>query len=212
MYENFICLNFISELELCSKYYAMPTDVVTLKQECTSYQEQTKHSQDMVLVGLGIATVGFNNLSSESASVPGITSEHNRLRALEAVGLPNLVWDATVASYAAEKVAYLAYNNNCALNHNVGPANPGYGENLAWASFTSYTAVAATNAWYNEKGDYTYASNSCASGKVCGHYTQVVWKNSTKLGCAGVICPNNGGIIYGCNYDPPGNYSGQKPY
>ena len=187
-------LNCVQNIMQC------PTDVVTLKQECNSYKERTKSSQDMVLVGLGISAVGFNNLSSESASVPGITSEHNRLRALEAVGLPNLVWDATVASYAAEKVAYLAYNNNCALNHNVGPTNPGY------------TAVAATNAWYNEKADYTLATNSCASGKVCGHYTQVVWKNSTKLGCAGVICPNNGGIIYGCNYNPPGNYSGQKPY
>jgi len=60
--------------------------------------------------------------------------------------------------------------------------------------------------------DYTYSTNSCASGKVCGHYTQVVWKNSTKIGCAGVVCSNGGGIIYGCNYDPPGNYSGQKPY
>ena len=175
-------LNCVQNIMQC------PTDVVTLKQECNSYKERTKSSQDMVLVGLGISAVGFNNLSSESASVPGITSEHNRLRALEAVGLPNLVWDATVASYAAEKVAYLAYNNNCALNHNVGPTNPGYGENLAWASFTSYTAVAATNAWYNEKADYTLATNSCASGKVCGHYTQVVWKNIPAAPHCPLVC------------------------
>ena len=89
-----------------------PTDVVTLKQECNSYKERTKSSQDMVLVGLGISAVGFNNLSSESASVPGITSEHNRLRALEAVGLPNLVWDAT-ALWLANLISQSQISTNC---------------------------------------------------------------------------------------------------
>jgi pathogenesis-related protein 1 len=201
-----------------------PSDVLTLKQECKSTEERKKLSSDMVLLGLGISSrsgikfsssssgINTSSSASEPASVSGITAEHNKLRAQENAGLPDLTWDNTVADYALRKVTFLANSNNCTMSHTAGPTNPGYGENLAWASFSSYTAVAATNAWYNEKVDYTYSTNTCGSGKVCGHYTQVVWKNSTKIGCAGVICSNGGGIIYGCNYDPPGNYSGQKPY
>ncbi|PKI53176.1 hypothetical protein CRG98_026437 [Punica granatum] len=49
------------------------------------------------------------------------------------------------------------------------------------------------------------------SGKVCGHYTQVVWRNSVRLGCAKIRCIT-GGTFIGCNYDPPGNFIGQQPY
>ncbi|KAE8674908.1 Basic form of pathoproteinsis-related protein 1 [Hibiscus syriacus] len=35
--------------------------------------------------------------------------------------------------------------------------------------------------------------------------------NSVRLGCAKVRC-NNGGTFIGCNYDPPGNIIGQRPY
>ena len=196
-----------------------PSDVLTLKQECKSTEDRKKFSKNMVLLGLGISSRGgikfstsgsginTSSSASEPASVSGITAEHNKLRAQENAGLPDLTWSTTVADYALSKVTYLATTNNCTMSHTAGPTNPGYGENLAWASFSSYTAVAATNAWYNEKPDYT-----CASGKACGHYTQVVWKNSTTLGCAGVVCSNGQGIIYGCNYNPPGNYLGEKPY
>jgi pathogenesis-related protein 1 len=193
-----------------------PSDVITLKQECEARRAREKNGREMVILGLGISSIGGNltlaSVSSEHSSVTGITSEHNKLRAQENASLPNLTWDSTVASYALSKVTYLANSNNCTMSHTAGPTNPGYGENLAWASFSSYTATAATNAWYDEKANYTYSTNTCASGKVCGHYTQVVWKNSTTIGCAGVVCANGGGIIYGCNYNPPGNYSGQKPY
>ena len=49
------------------------------------------------------------------------------------------------------------------------------GENLYVTSAGQYEGVArdATQAWYNEKEDYTYDSNMCAPGRVCGHYTQV---------------------------------------
>ncbi|KAG4114361.1 hypothetical protein ERO13_D12G041532v2 [Gossypium hirsutum] len=65
--------------------------------------------------------------------------------------------------------------------------------------------------WVNEKANYNYNSNRCAAGKVCGHYTQVVWRNSVHLGCAKVKC-NNGGTFIVCNYSPRGNIVGQKPY
>ncbi|KAF8019719.1 hypothetical protein BT93_G0422 [Corymbia citriodora subsp. variegata] len=62
-----------------------------------------------------------------------------------------------------------------------------------------------------EKPYYNYNSNSCAPGKICGHYTQVVWRNSVLLGCAKAKCAT-GGTLVTCNYDPPGNVIGQKSY
>jgi pathogenesis-related protein 1 len=40
----------------------------------------------------------------------------------------------------------------------------------------------------------------------CDHYTQVVWRASTKIGCACVV-RNNGGPIINCNYSPQGNFN-----
>ena len=95
---------------------------------------------------------------------------------------------------------------DCRLIHSGGR----YGENLA-GSTGDLSGTDAVRLWVNEKADYNYNSNSCASGKVCGHLTQVVWKNTKRIGCAKVRC-NNGGTFIICNYDPPGNYVGQKPY
>jgi pathogenesis-related protein 1 len=38
----------------------------------------------------------------------------------------------------------------------------------------------------------------------------MVWKNTTEVGCAAIEC--NGMTLWVCNYNPPGNYRGQKPY
>ncbi|XP_077233493.1 pathogenesis-related protein PRB1-2-like [Tasmannia lanceolata] len=128
---------------------------------------------------------------------------HNAARAQ--VGVGPMTWDNTVAAYAQN------YANqrigDCQLMHSGGP----YGENIFWGSGGDFTAVDAVNAWVNERGDYNYAANACASGKQCGHYTQVVWRNSVRLGCARVRC-NSGAIFITCNYDPPGNFVGQRPY
>ncbi|VAI71685.1 unnamed protein product [Triticum turgidum subsp. durum] len=99
--------------------------------------------------------------------------------------------------------------NDCKLQHSGGP----YGENIFWGSAgADWKAADAVNAWVGEKQDYDYGSNTCAAGKVCGHYTQVVWRASTSIGCARVVCNNNLGVFITCNYEPRGNIIGQKPY
>ncbi|XBI08118.1 hypothetical protein VPH35_135902 [Triticum aestivum] len=99
--------------------------------------------------------------------------------------------------------------NDCKLQHSGGP----YGENIFWGSAgADWKAADAVNAWVGEKKDYDYGSNTCAAGKVCGHYTQVVWRASTSIGCARVVCNNNLGVFITCNYEPRGNIIGQKPY
>ncbi|MCO5565091.1 hypothetical protein L7F22_018762 [Adiantum nelumboides] len=69
----------------------------------------------------------------------------------------------------------------------------------------------AASDWANEKRWYSYWSNSCLFYDACGHYTQIVWRDSRYVGCAQVTC-NDGNIFMTCNYYPPGNYIGQRPY
>lgn len=49
------------------------------------------------------------------------------------------------------------------------------------------------------------------TGRKYGHYSQVIWRD-TKLIGAGVATCRNGSQIWVCNYDPPGNYIGEKVY
>ncbi|KAK3420326.1 hypothetical protein EUGRSUZ_G01132 [Eucalyptus grandis] len=128
---------------------------------------------------------------------------HNAARSQ--VGVGPITWDERVASYARDYAQKHA--RDCTrLVHSGGP----YGENLAWAS-PDLTSTSAVNLWIGEKPDYNYNSNSCMPGKLCGHYTQVVWRNSARFGCAKAQCATGGTLVI-CNYDPPGNYIGQRPY
>nr|QYF06689.1 pathogenesis-related protein 1c [Allium sativum] len=129
---------------------------------------------------------------------------HNSVRAQ--VGVGPVSWDQNVAAYAQSYANQRA--GDCKLIHSGGP----YGENIFWGSSTGFTGVDAVNSWASEKQYYHYDSNTCDPGQVCGHYTQVVWANSVNIGCARVVCNNNGGVFIICSYNPPGNYIGQRPY
>ncbi|CAN6202943.1 unnamed protein product [Urochloa humidicola] len=130
---------------------------------------------------------------------------HNAARA--DVGVGPVSWDDTVAAFAQSWAAQRA--GDCALQHSSGS---GYGENIFWGGAgKAWSASDAVGSWVAEKQWYNHGSNSCAAGKTCGHYTQVVWRKSTAIGCARVVC-NNGGVFITCNYNPPGNFNGQSPY
>ncbi|XP_058189540.1 pathogenesis-related protein PR-1 type-like [Rhododendron vialii] len=129
---------------------------------------------------------------------------HNSVRA--AVGVGPLTWDDNIAAlaqnYANQRM------RDCALVYFRGEGK--YSENLAIGN-GEFTNTAIVGLWAAEKPNYDYNSNSCAAGQVCGHCTQMVSMNSVRHGCARVQC-DNGWWFITCNYDPPGNYVGQRPY
>ncbi|CAN0920981.1 Pathogenesis-related protein 1 [Linum grandiflorum] len=129
---------------------------------------------------------------------------HNEARSL--VGVGPVTWDNTLESYA-QSYANQRAARDCSLVHSDGP----YGENLAWSSgeLSGKDSVAM---WVEEKADYDYDTNTCALGKMCGHYTQVVWESTTSIGCAKAACSGGQGTFVICSYSPPGNYIGEKPY
>jgi pathogenesis-related protein 1 len=127
--------------------------------------------------------------------------------------LPKLSWSSPAATVAQ------SWADGCDYQHNPGRGDRG--ENIAASAPPGHWGVAdVVGAWAGEAQDYDYASNTCAAGKQCGHYTQIVWRNTVRAGCAHRICTVNSPFgaqlpswdFWVCDYEPPGNFVGQRPY
>jgi len=161
-------------------------------------------------VGMGSSVYALNR-----ARPAEMVRAHNKWR--RAVGVPDIKWSASLATTAQAWANNLEATRGCNLVHSRGR----FGENLFWGSAVRYSSgtteaqtVAPTNvvdAWAGEKQYYTHGTNTCAEGKMCGHYTQVVWKTTTEVGCGSAVCADKS-QVWVCNYAPAGNYIGQKPY
>lgn len=151
------------------------------------------------------------NYSVTATHKQTLLQTHNAARA--AVGVAPLGWSNTVAA-SAQTWADTLEGQGCKMRHS---SNRPYGENLAYA-WTSRSSAPldpanAVDRWVAEQSDYTYWSNTCAPGAVCGHYTQVVWAESTQLGCGVAVCADDGFTqLWVCQYNPPGNFVGERPY
>lgn len=112
---------------------------------------------------------------------------------------------------------YLAKSGT--MQHSSSEYRNGAGENL-YVFYTTSTTVSpltladkAVASWYNEISAYNYDVPQFSSGT--GHFTQVVWKNSTQLGCGAaqgtkVLNGKTYNAYYVvCQYAPAGNITGQ---
>lgn len=136
---------------------------------------------------------------------------HNKVR--KDVGAPPLEWSADLAAYAQEWADYLATQNNCNIAHRstVGKAGRKLGENIFWGTGKSYSALEAAKAWYSEIENYNSQPIRAGRDSKTGHYTQMVWQETRKVGIGIAKC-GSGATIIVANYNPPGNVVGQKPY
>ncbi len=150
----------------------------------------------------------------EPADETGMTAAHNAARAAvnppANPAIPPLAWSSTIATSAQ------AWADKCMFMHS---GNPLYGENIYAGAGSQATPQQVVDSWAGEAKDYDYATNTCNAGAVCGHYTQVVWRNSTMLGCGVTNCTTNSPFsgftnwqFWVCEYSPPGNFNGEKPY
>jgi uncharacterized protein YkwD len=142
----------------------------------------------------------------QPADAPGDLSRemlaaHNAVR--KRMGVPALVWSDRLASYAQQWADTLAASGE--FKHR---SNPVYGENLFDVTGGSVSPSEVVHDWAAESKDYDYKANRCRG--VCGHYTQIVWKTTEQVGCA--MAKRGNREVWVCNYDPPGNWVGRRPY
>jgi len=110
-----------------------------------------------------------------------------------------LSWNDTLAQYAVDYAARTFSCDNVQLVHSGGP----YGENLA-AGYPG--GDSPVNAWYNEIKDYNFDSPGYSSAT--GHFTQLIWKATSQVGCAYVTCNNAWRQYTICEYYSRGNIVG----
>ncbi|XP_058628420.1 GLIPR1-like protein 1 isoform X2 [Onychostoma macrolepis] len=135
-----------------------------------------------------------------------------------------MTWDEGLAVTARAWARFCLFKHNIYLREvrKVHPTFTSVGENIwAGAPYSSFKPESAVQSWNDEDQFYDYNTNQCKPGKVCGHYTQNVWADSYKVGCAAQACPNGvaetsfstkPGVIFVCNYATAGNYRGVAPY
>ncbi|KAI3873853.1 hypothetical protein MKX03_010823 [Papaver bracteatum] len=131
-------------------------------------------------------------------------SEHNAVRAK--FSEQPLTWNSTLVRYARRFASQRV--GDCDMIHSNGP----FGENIFWGGkYEDFSAAYAVQSWASETSVYDPSKNSCQMNAMCGHYTQIVWMTTKRMGCARVKC-NNGGVFAICVYDPPGNFEGENPF
>ena len=170
--------------------------------------------------GTGSAGSRTNPLAQDV--IDAFVAAHNQARAGSlnpppAPALPPVTWDDALADAAYN------YTTRCQgagglLSHNARRSEDyqalggsGYvGENIYGTTAASVQPSAVVASWMSEAPLYNYATNNIGDA---GHYTQVVWRASVRIGCAIFNCPS---LTYHtsvlCDYAPGGNISNQKPY
>ncbi|XP_061085467.1 GLIPR1-like protein 1 [Conger conger] len=179
----------------------------------------------VVLMGpIAAAEVQLPNITDQSF-IDSCVKAHNGHRAKvkpPSSDMLYMTWDKALAESA------WAWARSCKFSHNpflsmARKLHPNFhpvGENL-WVGDPGpgFSAETAVQKWADEVNDFDYSNLTCRPKKMCGHYKQVVWAKSYKVGCAVHICPNGveefskkKSAIFVCNYGNAGNFKDVHPY
>lgn len=189
--------------------------VVTVTADATT--SSTSSTTDVGNVAVAQATTSATSSAASSASTDTFSGmavyHHNIHRSNHSAS--DIVYNDTLAGYAATVAA------SCVFAHDLSEGDGNYGQNIAMyassddAALDLDTAVAQaiTDMWYNSELELYpgYGSEpSMSDFDGWGHFTQIVWKEQSSLGCAVQKC-EPGTMESGmtawytvCNYYPPG--------
>ena len=144
-------------------------------------------------------------LPADAQAIPQYARElldaHNAYRTQ--IGEQPLAWSTRLAQ-RSEEWAMLLFQKG-----RFEPRRDGvFGENLFEKEGAASSPAEVVAAWMSEKRYYNESANSCSAR--CGHFTQVVWRETRLVGCG--VAHTKTKEIWVCNYDPPGNLAGERPY
>ena len=154
-----------------------------------------------VVVTAGAQWLPVDHRASTSELSQEMLFAHNQIRTRAKV--PPLSWSPSLAARAQDWARHLLRQSQ--FYHR---PNSDFGENLFEISGAHASPDEVVRDWASEARDYSYRSNACRG--VCGHYTQIVWRGTKEVGCA--VAGTGNHEVWVCNYDPPGNWIGQRPY
>ncbi|TLS31097.1 hypothetical protein PpBr36_03810 [Pyricularia pennisetigena] len=128
---------------------------------------------------------------------------HNRFRSEHSA--PDLKWNDTLADSSTSHLDDVATSSGCEFEHSDAP----YGENLALGYPNASAGVVA---WGDERRDYDFGRGEFDEST--GHFTQMVWRDTSDVGCGRKVCGGDGDGDGGgrwflvCQYWPRGNVVG----
>ncbi|CUM51929.1 unnamed protein product [Debaryomyces tyrocola] len=163
----------------------------TTEQTTTSSTEEpsTPTTLSTSTSGTSTSSTSTSDSTASSGFEADILNAHNEKRALH--GVQSLAWNDTLAKYAADYAASTFSCDNVKLVHSNGP----YGENLA-AGYSGGSKP--VKAWYDEIKQYDFSNPGF--NEATGHFTQLVWKSTSQVGCARVTCDNSWSQYTICEY------------
>jgi hypothetical protein len=162
----------------------------------------------LLLASAPLTTGASSRLSSLDARV---LAAHNRERS--ALGLPALQWDPALAADAAPWAARLAKLGTLEHAPDADEDDP-EGENLWLGTKGAFTPEQMVGLWIEEKAHYRPGPIPSVSRtgdfEDVGHYTQVVWRDTDKVGCA--LAGGGQDEVLVCRYRTAGNVEGERPF
>lgn len=217
--------SFVNFLLLAGAASALPWDIRANKPPSVSDRKVIKGTPISVTKATAVQTVANRALASPT-DYPSTVLYHHNIHRANHTGTNPMTYSTTLAGYAAQVAS------SCKFAHNLTAGGGGYGQNIAAYGSSSSTlqsqspnifaARAITNGWYNSEFNaflpsyYGQATPDMSNFAAWGHFSQVVWKASTQVGCASQYCA--AGTIFAspfnswftvCNYAGPGNVGGQ---
>ncbi|MGE5722268.1 MAG: CAP domain-containing protein [Sphingomonadales bacterium] len=166
------------------------------------------------VVAAAVAAAVFlqGNIGRTTSLQERLLAAHNRER-MQA-GIPALQWDERLAASAAAWSAHLAQIDD--LEHYPDdPDDPDpEGENLWLGSRDHFTPEDMVGYWISEKRNFkpgVFPANSrTGSFEDIGHYTQLMWRSTDRVGCA--LSQGRDYDILVCRYREGGNVIGERPF
>ncbi len=158
----------------------------------------------LVSIFIAFAATGFAQkvIPLSDKDKQAFVQAHNAFRAK--VGSPPVEWSDELANYAKGWALMMAKTKR--FQHSPGQK---YGENIYKSTFKPLPGDVVSS-WAEEQKYYHGEKLSLDNYWIFGHYTQIIWKQTTQIGCA--ISQDADGTYYVvCEYYPPGNIIGKKP-